>query len=423
MRRLFGLFLLLATTASAAPVITSVSPTEGSEYGGTTVRIRGAGFKINAEVRVDGALPAAQSWLASSMELEILTAPHAPGMVSISIRQDDGEFTLPNAFTYEKDPFAMSPKSGPRTGGTLVTIKGEFAPTNYTVLFGGRAALRTWRVSDDTLLAVSPPQNGVLDAVRITLFEYDFGVSTNLFFTYEDAPERVLLPLLIGPVNGALGSRFVTELRGYNRSATQKAQIYGLTQFCICSPPQFPDPTLDHFDLDPREAMTPGEVVLNGDPGRFAFVPKDQIDHLWLNLKVRDTSRGGENFGTELPIVRDRDLFHDEPIIFNDVPTDMQFRNTLRIYADAAVKLTVTAHRLERLGIIDLLFSREITLPAPRNKFEPSYVQIGDLPAGVGPVRITITSPEPGQPGFYTAIWAFLSVTNNDTQLITTIRP
>ncbi len=224
-------------------------------------------------------------------------------------------------------------------------------------------------------------------------------------------------------MNGAFGSRFVTELRGFNRSATQEAQIYGLTQFCICSPPQFPDPTIDHFDLDPREAMQVGEAVLNGNPGRFAFVPKDQLEHLWLNLKVRDASRSAENFGTELPIVRERELFHYEPIVFYDVPTDAQFRNTLRIYADAAVKLTVTAHRLERLGIIDLIFSREITLPAPINRFNPSYVQLGDLPAGVGPVRITITSPEPGQPGFYTAVWAFLSVTNNDTQLITTIRP
>ena len=57
------------------------------------------------------------------------------------------------------------------------------------------------------------------------------------------------------------------------------------------------------------------------------------------------------------------------------------------------------------------------------NRFDPAYAQIGDMPANVGPLRITITPPEPGLPGFYMSYMAFVSVTNNDTQLITTIRP
>ncbi len=398
-------------------MITSISPTEGSEYGGTTIRIRGSGFKINAEVRIDGALPAAQSWLASSTELEVLTAPHAPGTVSISIRQDDGEFTLADAFTYEKDPFAMSPKSGPRTGGTLVTIKGEFAPTAYTVLFGDRAALRTWRISNDTLLAVSPPQSGILDSVRITLFEYDFGVTTSLFFNYEDAQERVLLPLLTVPVNGAFGSRFVTELRAFNRSATQNAKIAGLSYSCCLA--VVPDPTRDSIELQPHAALAPPDIAYNGLPGRFVFIEPNQADHLWLNLRIYDSTRSGQSFGTELPVVRDRELFRNEPIVFTDVPTDARFRNTLRIYADAAVKVRLELARDE----VDFIEVREIDIPAPKNKFDPSYVQVGDLPVNAGPLRITITPPEPGQPGFYTALWAFISVTNNDTQLITTIRP
>lgn len=417
MKKLLAALLLLATTASAAPVITSIVPDEGSEYGGTSVTIRGTGFKNTATILLDGQLPASIGF-GSSTEMQVLTAPHAPGAVNVTLRQDDGEVTLANAFTYTKDPYSMSPRSGPREGRTLVTIHGEFAPTGYVVIFGDRPAL-TWRVSSDTLLAVSPPQSGPLDTVPIRLFEYDFGRLTNLTFTYEDTPERVLLPLLTGPSDGAFGSRFVTELRAFNRSATQKAQLFGLTRFCVCSPPQFPDPTKDSIDLDPRTELTPSEVVYNGHPGRFAFVSKPQAEKLWLNLRVRDTSRSSENFGTELPVVHDRELFRNEPIVFTDVPTDARFRNTLRIYADAAVKLIVeissaTNEKLER---------REITLPAPDNKFEPSYAQLGDLPAGAGPIRITITPPEPGQPGFYTAVWAFISVTNNDTQLISTIRP
>lgn len=316
--------------------------------------------------------------------------------------------------------FTISPSSGPAAGNTVVTLKGPvFSPTP-SIRFGNQN-VPAWKIASDTILFIAPPgEPGSTHEIKIT--DDDVVRVPGLFYTYAngefDSRERILLPLLIPPVNGAFGSRFVTELRGFNRSATQEAQIYGLTRFCICSPPQIPDPTLDHFDLEPRQAMQVGETVLNGTPGRFAFVPKNQIDHLWLNLRVHDASRSGENFGTELPIVRDRDLFHYEPIVFDDVPTDARFRNTLRIYADAAVKLTV-----EITGADKKLDQREITLPAPQNRFEPSYAQIGDLPVNAGQVRITITSPEPGQPGFYTAIWAFLSVTNNDTQLITTIRP
>lgn len=420
MRKLFGLLILFATTASAAPVITSITPIEGTEYGGTTVTIRGTGFKITSEVLVDGAVPAAQSWLGSSTELRIVTAPHAPGTVSITVRQDDGESTLPDAFTYLDDPYEMSPKSGPRTGGTLVTIKGEFDAPAYGVIFGERSALATWRVSNDTVLAVSPPQGGPLDTVPIRIFEYDRFRPTALTFTYEDAPERVLLPLLIDPVNGAFGSRFVTELRSFNRSVTQPAQLRGLTKSCtgVC-PPVVPDPTRDSIEVPARGPLHPADVVYNGTPGRFIFLPANQADRLWLNLRVYDSTRSNQNFGTELPVVRDRELFRNEPIVFTDVPTDARFRNTLRIYADAAVKVRLELARDE----VDFIEVREIEIPAPKNKFDPSYAQIGDLPVNAGQVRITITSPEPGQPGFYTAIWAFLSVTNNDTQLITTIRP
>lgn len=419
MRRLTLLAtLFLSSIVSAAPVITSITPVEGTEYGGTTVRIHGSGFKITSEILIDGALPAAQAWLGSSTELEVLTRAHAPGAVSVTVRQDDGEFTLPGSFTYGKDPYAMTPQSGPRTGGTLVTIKGQFDPTTYDVWFGDRRALGTWRISNDTLLAVAPPQSGILDSVQIRLFVYDYGLSTNLHFTYQDSSERVLLPLLSAPASGAFGSRFITELRAFNRSATEAAQIMGLSYACraeVCAA-VVPDPARDSITVAPQSSTSPLDVVYNGTPGRFVYVPK--LDHLWLNLRVYDESRSGQNFGTELPVVRDRDLFRYEPIVFTDVPTDPRFRNTLRIYAESAVTL-----RIEIANGSDFTSTRDVTLQPARSKFDPAYAQLGDLPSGVGPIRIRIVPPEPGHPGFYTPVWALVSVTNNDTQLITTIRP
>jgi hypothetical protein len=64
-----------------------------------------------------------------------------------------------------------------------------------------------------------------------------------------------------------------------------------------------------------------------------------------------------------------------------------------------------------------------VHLSGATNPFEPAYAEIGDFPVGAGDVRVTIHTwsrlghiPNP-------PVWAFLSVTNNDTQMITTITP
>jgi len=230
---------------------------------------------------------------------------------------------------------------------------------------------------------------------------------------------RMLIPVLTPPVSGAFGSRFVTELRLFNRSVLETALIRGLTRSCtgVC-PAVVPDPERDSIEIAPQNAIAPLDVVYNGTPGRFVWIPKEQADRLWLNLRVHDESRSTENFGTELPLVHDRELFRNEPIIFLDVPSTMDFRATLRIYAESAMTVI-----LEITNGTDFTRRREVTLEPSRSRFDPAYVQIGDLPTDIGPLRIRITPPEPGQPGFYTPMWAFISATNNHTQLITTIRP
>src|SRR5204863_6679440 len=318
--------------------------------------------------------------------------------------------------------FTMSPKSGPEQGGTVVTIKGAFGSFPYAINFG-ETFVPTWSTAADTVVAVSPP-GAPGSHVPITIWEHDIGIPTNLVFTYEstslDGMERVLLPVLTPPVGGAFGSRFVTELRAYNRSVTNTAQLRGLSYACtgqVC-PPVVPDPQRDSIGLAPQATLAPLDVVYNGTPGRFIWVPKDQLDRLWLNLRAYDESRSSFNFGTELPIVRDRDFFRNEPIVFPDIPTGQGFRSTLRIYAESAVTVT-----LDITNGKDFVTRREVALQPAMNKFDPAYAQIGDLPEGVGNIRIRIIPPEPGQPGFYTPTWAFIGVTNNFTQQITTVRP
>jgi hypothetical protein len=366
-----------------------------------------------------GGLASGTVGFVDSTELRVRTPPHAPGNVSVTVRQDDGEFTAPNAFTYSADPYKITPSSGPLAGGTVVTITGQFGSWPYSVIFGQTFA-PGYLLDNHTLVTVTPPAAGP-GRVPVTIFEYDIGIPTNQTFNYLSGPaddqERILLPILTPPVTGATG-RFHSELRAFNRSTSQTAHIFGLSQACfgVC-PPVVPDPTRDSIEIAEQHAVSPADVVYNGTPGRFIYVSLEQVARLWLNLRVFDETRSSENFGTEIPIVRDRDLFRNEPIVFNDVPSDALFRNTLRIYATDAMTVRVEIVAGDQVTV------RHVALRQGTSRFDPAYAQIGDLPSGAGPLRILITPPVAGEAGFFTPYWAFVSVTNNQTQMITTIRP
>src|SRR5690349_13600038 len=128
-----------------------------------------------------------------------------------------------------------------------------------------------------------------------------------VLFAQEPEPEpseRVLLPILTPPVHGAFGSEFHTDLRIANDSE-ETVFLLGLDS-ARCSPVCLP--TLFPLTLEPGQEVEPGDVTLNGSPGRFVFIDADQVDSVAMNLRVHDVTRDGLNYGTEIPIVRERDF-------------------------------------------------------------------------------------------------------------------
>ncbi len=306
--------------------------------------------------------------------------------------------------------FRIEPRFGPERGGTEVKITGPFASWPYSVSFGD-TNVEADRVDETTLVAITPPGTGT---VPVNIIEGDIGIA-ELEFTYvptdDEEFERLLVPLLTPPAQGAHGSVFKTELRAYNRSRANPITIEGVGANCtvLCATPI--------IDLLPGDELPPEDVTYAGSPGRFAYVARGDADDLWTSLRVFDTSRSAENYGTTIPVVRERDMFIARAIAFSGIPTDPRFRNTLRIYsvqpAEVFVDIdTATSHE-----------SRQITLQGATDPFTPAYAVIGDLPSGVGPLRITILPPGPEELGFATPMWAFVSVTNNDTQMITIVTP
>jgi len=308
---------------------------------------------------------------------------------------------------------SISATSGPAVGGNVVTIQGSgFAgcvicspPQPAQVLFGG-VSVRTYVAydSDTTMTVIVPPH--LPGTVDVTVIAYDGQVIAEDAYTFtgtvDDAFERVLLPILTPPTPGQFGSSFETSLLLSNEAPFVRAYIYGLVPPCrgISGCIVF-DPHETPVELKPQGQSDFFET--DGTPGRFIYVAKNAVPQLTGNLRVFDASRGANNFGTELPLVRQSEFRARVGLL--GVPLDPRFRNTLRIYAGKPVAATV------RFGGE----SHVVQLDAAENVFDPAYGAFSLFPAGTGTVDVVIEAAEP--------VWAFVSVTNNDTQLITTITP
>jgi hypothetical protein len=221
--------------------------------------------------------------------------------------------------------------------------------------------------------------------------------------------ERVLLPVFTTPVHGAHGSEFHTDLRVANTGETA-VTIDGLTANCpTCLPP------FNQYVLAPGEEIEPSDVLLTGNPGRFITVATDDISSLAMNLRVYDVTRDASNFGTEIPIVREQD-FTLNHIVLVGIPTGSQFRNTLRIYAQVPGGLQVTIGNRPPV---------KVELRPGRDVYEPAYAMLTDFPVDAGTIRVTIEL----DPDIVSLLpieiplWAMVTVTNNETQMITTITP
>jgi len=319
---------------------------------------------------------------------------------------------FPLCVSADHGQYTISPALGPVSGGTKVTIRGHFASWPYSLEFGENVWVTTTRVDKDTLTAITPEH--LPGVVEVTIWEDDVYFDTDITFEFTGNAmrEQYLLPVFVEPVKGAFGSEFRTELRGLNTSPNQPIDLWGLEIACRFTPPVCNWLEESMVQLQPIVGgadLLDYSVYQTGTPGRFLEVPRERVEDLSLTLRVYDTSRSAENRGTEIPIVRTSD-FRRKPFALLGVPRDPRFRNTLRLYATGPTTVRVSN---------DVDFEpHTLTLPAGEHVFDPAYAQFTNFPTGNGAMRVYIEPAENGP-----AVWGFISVTNNDTQHITTITP
>jgi hypothetical protein len=219
-----------------------------------------------------------------------------------------------------------------------------------------------------------------------------------------DAFDRVLIPLIFeGP--GQKGSQWMTDVWLMNAGRYEIPFLGGA----------------------PAELVRNQRVKLDtaAPAGHVLYPAKNATDDLAVNILVRDLSRQGEALGTELPAVRERELRNARVLLLN-VPSDPRFRLTLRIYALDRLPLTDTMtywlHEME--GGEQATFGT-IALQPPATGQAPWSASIDLMAAhpeiaNRGPLRLTLQPLGPHPAARY---WAFISVTNNETQHVTAITP
>lgn len=325
---------------------------------------------------------------------------------------------------------SISPTEGPTAGGTAVTIHGSGFSNNCIVCsppfadpevaFGGVAAASVEFVDPNTVIAVTPSH--LAGTVDVTLSQRDgsdpnYSILTNGFrYTDgdEEAFEPILFPIFMGPVQGRFGSEFVTVARV--AAKLTPVSLWGYDTRCtLIDPPMDPDTPIF---VGPELVLIPN--CNTESAGRLFYVQTGMGGELAANLRVADVSQDALDHGTEIPVVRRSD-FDDKRIVLLGIPIDARFRNTLRIYGLS-----------NAIGYVNVTVGNElmqVPLNPSTDRYTPAYASFTDfplpseLPAGQNTITVTVEVPRLGVFLPPLPIWAFVSVTNNETNRITVITP
>ncbi len=241
-----------------------------------------------------------------------------------------------------------------------------------------------------------------------------------------DSPyRRILLPLYAAdPMPGAYGSLWKSQFVFHNGS-TSRAYIVA-SCWGVCQ-----------TDLAADEELLPGETQ-TGLPKRYPVpanpvagtvlymhsesLPLDDMEPVAFQLRVTDLSRTATGAGTEVPVVREKD-FRTSTIHLLNIPTDMRFRLAARLLEMNLARADFSVRIVDQAANV-VLRSLEVTTQNPdvehRTSFAPGFVGIDDLlsglPAPPDYIRVEI---EPLTAG--AAFWAYVSITNNDSQQFTLV--
>jgi hypothetical protein len=260
--------------------VAAISPTSGTNAGGTAVTITGTGFLTGATVSLGGT--AATGVTAASSTSITATAPaHTAGAVSVVVTNTDGQKgSLANGYTYvapNPAPTAVSiaPSSGPTAGSTSVTITGTGFLSGATVSMGGTGATGVTLASSTSITAITPAHAAGAVNVVVTNTDGQKGTLAN-GYTYSSTPSNLGLGVLGGDSSSATvtagqTASYTLSIGGDGMGGTASISCAGAPTAANCSVPAsqpFNSTTPATFNVTvTTTARTAGALVVPGSVG------------------------------------------------------------------------------------------------------------------------------------------------------------
>ncbi|MFR9751962.1 IPT/TIG domain-containing protein [Nocardia sp. 004] len=202
----------------ALPTLTTITPTSGPATGGNTVVLTGTNLTGTTAVTFGGT--PAPSFTVDSPTQITATAPPGTGTIGVTVTTPAGT-SGPIGYTYLSAPtlLALSPTSGPATGGNPVIITGTNLTGTTAVTFGITPAPSFTVDSPTQITATAPAGTGTIGVTVTTTA----GTSGPIGYTYLAAPTILALSPTSGP---ATGGNNVT-ITGTNLTGTTSVSFDG----------------------------------------------------------------------------------------------------------------------------------------------------------------------------------------------------
>lgn len=353
--------------------------------------------------------------------------PLAAGSYEIIVR-GAGEELGRQTVVVEARPFRVAPAAG--LAGTEMLLQDVHMLRDCSldecleVRFGG-VPVEFPRESGPGEILVSAPNHdpGLVDVTVRNKITGAVATATNAFryggpISGADF-DRVLFPMTFRGA-GAHGSDWTTRIFVRNDSPLL---VDTEPQIWVDLHAPSPQPPI-------RQPFPPGGRAqfheLTSETGRFFYVPRGLESFFSYSSHVLDLSRASTNLGSEIPVVRAGDTAQQIRLV--DVPLDPRFRGKLRIYdwdtnpREVAVTV-IRAADDERFSFGMRLSAVVVSCPrAPCLQPWPAFasIDLSSIPeiAGDGRADVIITANTNDA-----RLWAFVSVTNNETQQVTLYTP
>ena len=196
------------------PTISSLSQTSGDSAGGYPIVISGSGFydgisnPIVTGVKFNGVSATVMS--VSSNSVSVIVPAGTSGAANVQVITSGGSVTSTGAFTYLPPPptvSAVSPSSGPVSGGTTVVITGtNFSNVTQVNFVGGNfnnQPAQSFTVNSPTqITAVSPSIGGAGGTYSIEVVTASGRGSRSNAFVFAAQPQVFSISTTVGDVGG-----------------------------------------------------------------------------------------------------------------------------------------------------------------------------------------------------------------------------